>query len=70
MNEYLLLNLAVVGILAGSALITIAVILMLRLVDLIHRANRRIATADRKNLAAHRMYWAALDAARRQGVRR
>lgn len=69
MSEYFLLNVVVAGTLVNVALIVVASIMFGRIVTLVYRANRRVALADEKNLAAHRMYWAALDAARRQGAR-
>ncbi|RZT59357.1 hypothetical protein EV140_1962 [Microcella alkaliphila] len=76
MSEYLLLNIAVVGILVAAALLVVGTILLGRIVTLVYRANRRLVMAEMKNQAANvaywdslHTYWAALDAVRMAGVR-
>lgn len=76
MSVYLLLNLAVVGILAGAALIAVGVILVGRAVAVLEESKRLVAEVEAKKLAADKAmwdsihtYWAALDAARKPGAR-
>lgn len=69
MNEYLLLNLAVVGILAGAALLVVGVILIGR-ANVVHDETRKLLEqADAKRLAGESVYWAALDAVRPKSER-
>lgn len=76
MSVYVLLNLAVAGILAGAALIAVGVILVGRALAALEESKRLVAAAEAKKLAADEAmwdsihtYWAALDAARKTGAR-